>query len=119
MADVDPPLVTQATLSLDGLRTLIETLAERGYQVLGPTIRDGAIVYDEISKLADLPEGWTDQQDAGRYRLERRTDNALFGYAVGPQSWRRFLHPPIERMWKAERTPEGFAVIPNDRTAPK
>ena len=110
MAGGEPPIGTQAMLSLDGLRALIEALAERGYQVLGPTVRDGAIVYDEVAKLADLPSGWTDQQDAGRYRLERRTDNALFGYAVGPQSWRRFLHPPIERMWRAHRTEDGFAI---------
>ncbi len=54
-------------------------------------MRDGAIVYDTLSGLADLPAGWTDQQDAGRYRLERRSDQALFGYAVGPHSWKRFL----------------------------
>ena len=123
MADVEPPITMQenmqATLSLDGLRALIEALAARGYQVLGPTVRDGAIVYDEIAKLADLPAGWTDQQDAGRYRLERRTDEALFGYAVGPQSWRRFLHPPIERMWQAHRTPDGFTVTTPEEATPK
>src|SRR5450631_879834 len=108
MAGVDLPIGAQATLSPDGLRALLGELAGRGYQILGPTVRDGAIVYDEIASLADLPAGWTDQQDAGRYRLERRTDNALFGYAVGPQSWRRFLHPPIERMWQAQRTEDGF-----------
>jgi hypothetical protein len=68
------------------LQALIEALVTRGYQVLGPTVRDGAIVYDEIAGAADLPAGWTDRQDAGRYRLERRDDDALFGYAVGPQS---------------------------------
>lgn len=119
MAEVDPPMGMRATLSLDGLRALIEALAERGYQVLGPTMRDGAIVYDEVARLADLPAGWTDQQEAGRYRLERRTDNALFGYAVGPQSWRRFLHPPIERMWRAHRTAEGFSVAPTEETPSK
>jgi hypothetical protein len=27
---------------------------------------------------------WTDEQDAGAYRLRRRADDALFGYNVGP-----------------------------------
>ncbi len=103
MTEVDPPMGTQSILSLDGLRTLIEALPRLGYQVLGPTLRDGAIVYDEVASLADLPAGWTDQQDAGRYRLERRSDNALFGYAVDPQSWRRFLQQPVHRMWQAQR----------------
>ena len=110
MAAVELPVGTQATLSRDGLQALIEALAARGYQVFGPTLRDGAIVYGEVASLADLPAGWTDQQDAGRYRLERRADNALFGYAVGPQSWKRFLHPPIERLWQAQRTDDGFTI---------
>ena len=31
--------------------------------------RDGAIVYDELRSAADLPVGWTDEQDGGHYRL--------------------------------------------------
>ena len=27
---------------------------------------------DRITRLADLPAGWTDHQAPGRYRLERR-----------------------------------------------
>ena len=42
----------------------------------------------------DLPVGWTDVQDAATYRLERRDDEARFGYAVGPHSWKQFLFPP-------------------------
>ena len=84
----------------------------RGFDVVGPTRRDGAIVYDRISRIADLPEGWTDRQEAGRYRLERRDDAALFGYAVGPHSWKRFLHPPQEVLWRATRQDDGFAVRP-------
>jgi ferredoxin len=115
----DLPVGSKAILSLEGLQSLIESLAALGYQVLGPTVRDGAIVYDDVANLADLPAGWTDRQDAGRYRLERRTDNALFGYAVGPQSWKRFLRPPVERMWQARRTDDGFTVVPAETTPSK
>jgi ferredoxin len=94
---------TKCIISCDGLQVLITALSGRGYQVLGPTVRDGAIVYDEVARLDDLPRGWTDRQEAGRYRLEKRGDEALFGYAVGPQSWKRFLHPPIERLWQVRK----------------
>jgi ferredoxin len=70
---------------------------------VGPTVRDGAIVYDELKSANDLPIGWTDQQDGGTYRLQRRTDHALFGYAVGPHSWKKFLHPPVQRLWQAQK----------------
>ena len=85
------------------LDALIGGLAGRGYRVVGPKLRDQAIVYDDIGGVDDLPAGWTDEQDGGRYRLERRDDDALFGYAVGPHSWKKFLHPPRLRLWRAER----------------
>jgi ferredoxin len=97
------------------VQQIIDKLSRRGYRVIGPTVRDGAIVYDEVTTIAELPVGWTDQQDAGRYRLERRADTALFGYAVGPHSWKRFLHPPVERLWQARREGAGFAVIENEK----
>jgi hypothetical protein len=79
--------------------------------VIGPTVCDGAIIYDTVGRLAELPVGWTDRQDGGQYRLERRDDAALFGYAVGPHSWKRFLHPPTERLWQARRDGDGFTAI--------
>ena len=99
-----------AVLTRDGLDALIAGLAAAGYRVCGPTVRDGAIVYDDIAGTADLPEGWTDEQDGGHYRLKRREDDALFGYVVGPQSWKKYLHPPRLKLWRAERDGAGFAV---------
>ena len=103
----------------DGLQRLIDALAARSYKVLGPRVRDGAIVYDEIARVSDLPRGWTDRQEAGRYQLQRRDDNALFGFAVGPQSWKRFLHPPIETLWKARNSEGGIAVAAGYENSPK
>lgn len=91
------------TIERDQFDGLLAAIAEHGYEVIGPTVRDGAIVYDAIATSADLPVGWTDEQDGGSYRLRRREDEALFGYAVGPQSWKRFLHPPEVRLWRAAR----------------
>jgi sulfhydrogenase subunit beta (sulfur reductase) len=103
----NPSILDRSRLDL-----LFETLAKRGYRVLGPTVRDGAIVYDDVASSADLPVGWKDEQDGGRYRLVRRDDQAVFGYAVGPHSWKRFLHPPLVRLWQATRQSGGFEVTP-------
>jgi ferredoxin len=109
----------RAVIARDDLQVLIDALAERGYQVLGPTIRDDAIVYDKIARLRDLPAGWTERQEAGRYRLERRGDGALFGFAVGPQSWKRFLHPPVISLWTARKDEDGKIAIDAPGDAPK
>lgn len=119
LTGIDLPVGAKATLARQSLQVLIEILMGRGYQVLGPTVRDDAIVYDEVVGIADLPAGWTDQQDAGRYRLTRRNDDALFGYAVGPQSWKRFLHPPVESLWQAQRTGDDFVIIQPEKPVRK
>jgi hypothetical protein len=82
------------TLERDAFDELFAALARRGYTVVGPKVRDQAIVYDEICCSADLPIGWTDEQDGGHCRLRRRDDEALFGYNVGPHSWKRYQLPP-------------------------
>jgi len=92
-----------AVFAAGELARLIEVLVRRGYAVVGPTVRDGAIVYDKLESVRDLPAGWTDEQAAGYYRLKRREDEALFGYVVGPQSWKKYLHPAEVRLWSAER----------------
>jgi ferredoxin len=101
----------RAVLTVDGIQALLDGLKGRGYRVLGPTVRDQAIIYDDIAAVADLPRGWTDEQEGGRYRLHRRADEALFGFAVGPTSWKRFLHPPVLRLWHATRDDDGIRVV--------
>jgi ferredoxin len=106
-------------LEPSGLDRLLEALVDRGYRLLGPTVADGAIVYDEIRSTADLPAGWTDEQEAGTYRLARRDDDALFGYAVGPQSWKRVLHPPTQTLFKARRNGEAELELIDDTPEPE
>ena len=103
------PERVQVRLPADQIERLIQVLAERGYRTLGPTVRDGAVVYEEIDHAHDLPQGQTDEQEAGQYRLKPRDDGALFGYAVGPQSWKKYLHPAEVKLFEAERTRESFA----------
>ncbi len=99
-----------AVIAREGLDGLIAGLRADGFRVIGPRLRDQAIIYDDIESSADLPAGWTDEQEGGHYRTHRREDGALFGYNVGPAAWKRFLHPPLLRLWRAERTADGMTV---------
>jgi formate hydrogenlyase subunit 6/NADH:ubiquinone oxidoreductase subunit I len=107
------------TFERDVLQQLFEALERRGYALVGPVVRDGAIVYDELGSTDDLPVGMTDEQDAGIYRLRKRDDDALFGYVVGPDSWKRFLLPPSTRLWGAEATGEVFEIRVDSASPPK
>lgn len=96
-----------AVLDRDGLRALVEVLVADGRTVVGPTVRDGAIVLSELTSADALPYGWGVELEAGRYRLVPREDGAAFAHSAGPQSWKNFLHPSREHLWSADRTTEG------------
>ena len=65
--------VYQYVLESRDFQQLLDSLIKRGYRVLGPTVRDGAIVYDELTSTNDLPVGWTDEQNGGTYRRKSET----------------------------------------------
>lgn len=97
-------------LQADGLDLLIQAIRGEGFQVLGPVLRDQAIVYDEVSSIDDLPKGWTDEQEKGHYRVKQRDDGAYFGYAVGPHSWKKFLQLPQRQVWGAQKSASGIEL---------
>jgi formate hydrogenlyase subunit 6/NADH:ubiquinone oxidoreductase subunit I len=77
---------------------------------VGPVLGDGAIVYDEIHSIADLPHGWTDQQEPGSYRL-RDGAPGYFAYTTPAQSWKQFLHPARQLLWEAINGPDGVRIL--------
>ena len=95
-------------LSPEGLDALLGLLRADGYRLVGPRVRDGAIVNDEITGIGDLPAGWGEEQDAGRYRLVQRNDERLFGFSVGPQSFKPELFAPHVQLVRLRRRQDGF-----------
>ncbi|MEU2424261.1 4Fe-4S dicluster domain-containing protein [Streptomyces sp. NPDC007851] len=119
-ADVNtprPPASDGLVMDKDGMGALVDVLVRRGFTVVGPTVRDGAIVLAELLSADELPYGWGVELEAGRYRLRERSDGAAFANAAGPQSWKSFLHPARVREWSADRV-EGELVLTADQAAP-
>jgi sulfhydrogenase subunit beta (sulfur reductase) len=110
--DAEPSVIAPETLE-----ALVETLAARGFRVLGPTVHEGAIVLDDLDSADALPVGWGEAQDGGTYRLERRTDEARFGYAAGPHSWKQFFFPARVRLWRARRSGDGAIDVDEETVA--
>ena len=94
------------------LQHLLDELQHQGFRVVGPTIEQSAIVYDEIHSTDQLPQGWTDEQGPGHYRLHPRDDDAWFGYVVGPHSWKKYLFPAKTNLLTAVKTEAGWQFIP-------
>ena len=117
MAERSQPVAEPAVIDRAGLARLVELLAEQGRTVLGPRLADGAITFGPLGSADDLPAGWIDEQDGGHYRLVPG-GGALFGYVVGPDGAKRRLFPPVERLWRARRSADGFTVEPEPVPAP-
>jgi ferredoxin len=109
-----------ATRILDGegLEGVIAGLRERGYTVIAPTVRDGAISYEPVTGAVQLPRGVGDEQAPARYRLRERDDQARFGFAAAPSSWKRYLFPPTTTLWRAQRDPQGALVFEETPATP-
>ena len=102
------------------LDRLFDGLRDRGYTVIGPTVRDGAVVLDELPRASDLPIGWRDEQGPARYRLEKDAGPRAFACTLGPHSWKKYFHPPCLTLWrtppdgdreKADAPPPRYALI--------
>ncbi|HWB98954.1 MAG TPA: 4Fe-4S dicluster domain-containing protein [Bryobacteraceae bacterium] len=107
MAGNAPDVGRQYVLDVSCLSLFIPSLERRGYRVIGPMVRGGAIVYDAIGSIEELPAGWTAEQEAGHYRLRRREDGALFGFAPGADGWKRYLYPPEATLFTATQGEHG------------
>ncbi len=103
----------------DGLQELIDALIADGYAVIAPRLTDGALVLSEIARVDDLPVGVSDDQQAGRYRLGHDADGSVFAFASTAQGWKRFLYPPVERLWQARRDGNGFSIVAETRPTPR
>jgi len=66
-----------------------------------------------------LPVGLTDKQDNGAYRLIQGDDKSLFGYAVGPHSLKKYLFPPVQKLWEAKRSDRSFEFIEQNEDVKK
>jgi sulfhydrogenase subunit beta (sulfur reductase) len=121
MADTADTTAEVAAKAIDKpeLGRLVERLWQEGYTVIGPTIAQEAIVLDELRSIAQLPVGWTDEQEGGKYRLKRRCDQAYFGYAVGPHSWKKYLFPARLTLYSIKKEGETFAVTPSPEPVPR
>ncbi|MEP7355692.1 MAG: 4Fe-4S dicluster domain-containing protein [Anaerolineales bacterium] len=114
-----PATAAQVTIPKSALQKIFDALLAADFLVVGPTVREGAIIYDEIEKIEQLPIGWTDEQRPGAYRLKPRADQRYFGFVVGPQSWKKYLFPANLKLFSTRKAGASFEVQANDEPPPK
>jgi ferredoxin len=101
------------------LDRLFAALHARGYRIMGPVVREGAVVWDEVASAGEMPAGWTDVQEAGSYRLTHADDPALFDWTVGPSSPKGSLHPATITLFHARRVGPDLRLLDGVSSPPK
>jgi len=99
-------------LAKSSFQVLIDTLKKHQYKVLGPVVQEGAIKWDEIHCTEDLPIGWRDHQEPGKYCLEKTDSGKIFDAVHGQESVKRHTFAPREHLLTIERKKKGFDVHP-------
>ena len=69
-------------------------LRQAGFALLGPSLKQGAIVYQPLESVADLPAGWVDRQGPGQYRLEQQQHQRCFDWVGTAQGIKPWLFTP-------------------------
>lgn len=105
----------QCVLELAEFEQLLLALRNGGHELVGPTVREGAIVLDSIDGISDLPRGMSDEQRPGYYRLRPRDDDQLFGFAVPVQPWKKHFLPA--RLDLVQIRKKGSSLEVEDATA--
>lgn len=116
-----PDLGSARVLDAADLESLFAVLRHRGLRILGPTVRDGAVVLAELHGARDLPYGVRDTQAPGKYRLRPSDEGTYFGFAVGSQSFKQHLFPARQRLVQIRRQGQRVlaeaAPLPTERWA--
>jgi sulfhydrogenase subunit beta (sulfur reductase) len=97
-------------LARSDLPRLFATLEADDRRIVGPTVVDGAVVYDELDAAGQLPFGRTSASGPGSYRLGTGKPGRAFDYGLPVTSWKRFTHPPRVPLTRATRVDDRVEV---------
>ncbi|MBM4285991.1 MAG: sulfite reductase subunit A [Deltaproteobacteria bacterium] len=119
MVSEQPEVGSRAVVAAEDLQRLLDILKDRGYTVVGPAVRDGDLVLEELDGAGDLPRGLKDEAAPGAYRLTPGEEGRFFGIRVGQESWKKFFLPPTLDIMEARREAGGWRLVLPGQAPPR
>ena len=109
----------QRVLPRSQFQSFLDVVAAQRYEIIGPTIDQDAIVYRPITNVSQLPCGWSDRQEPGKYRLVRGEHRRYFRFNASPDSWKKYLFPARSEISRATLDQDGWHFTVPDVPAPR
>ena len=114
MSEISLEVGSTVAISKDQFDKLLQSLQKMGYLTIGPKILDDALTYSPISALADLPQGYISEQDAGSYRLVNTGHARYFDITPRAKTRKEFLFPPRSTLFTVRKNGNGWVVDKGD-----
>jgi len=99
------------------LRRLVDVLREEGFRVVAPVLSEGVIRYREVLRGEELPSGVGEKLGRGSYRLIDGRKGDILSYTHGPDSPKRYLHPPLTELMRVKPDLSQEVLLPTGRFA--
>lgn len=94
----------------DALKSIFKRL-KISHRIIGPKIENNVIVLKEID-YNDIPAGYKDIQKPSFYRIETNKRPDIFSFSNGPDSFKRFLQPPLREVFKFKKSKTSISISP-------
>jgi len=109
MTDQFLEIGTIVSIQKTQLDNLIAQLVKMGYEVIGPKAKDHTIIHAPLKTAAELPLGYSCNQEPGKYQLVKNGHQNYFDYVTSAQGWKPYFFPPRTellkfRLQKGEKT---------------
>lgn len=85
------------------IQELVDLLIDQGYDCVGPTIKDHAVVHKSFTHISSLTQGFSDKQSPGHYSIEEDESPRIFNYTNSVQGIKPWVFKPREPIWYAKR----------------
>jgi len=105
-------------ISKKSLEIILGNLKLMGYKIIGPKLKNGAVVFSEIDSISELPIGYVDVQGPGKYEI-KKSGGSYFSYVNGPISLKNFLYPSEVDLLRVEKKGDKIHVLSNTKVAEK
>ncbi|MFN2144140.1 MAG: 4Fe-4S dicluster domain-containing protein [Anaerolineales bacterium] len=101
------------------LDKLLAAMRQQGYQTVGPVVKHDALEYGPVETIADLPKGYTSEQNAGQYRLKQAGHDRFFDITPGARTWKEYIYPPRRHLFTMSRDNGHWERVKVEEDLPK